>query len=154
MVFDSRRFRRSEQIVGASAILFLVSLFFFSWLGSDVGGASSGWRAFTDSRWFWLATILVGLAAVLVRGFDADPRLPVALSGIVTWFGGVSVILVLYRLFHHPSVDLPGFHVGLRAGIWLGLLSAAGITYGGFVAMEEEGITPKRMRREPPQRDP
>jgi hypothetical protein len=44
--------------------------------------------------------------------------------------------LVLYRL-----INPPGDGLGREIGIWLGLLTTAGITYGGYLGMQEEGTS-------------
>ena len=93
------------------------------------------------------------------RGDDAgrpDQRLPAFLSDLrvraaglderarLTVLGGLSVLLVLFRIIDPPSFgSFGGVSVDgtLEFGIFLGLISAAGIAYGGYRGMQEEGAT-------------
>ena len=75
----------------------------------------------------------VGFAIIDMSG--ASVSLPVAGSAITTGIGAIAFLLVLYRLINPPD-DL-----GREIGIWLGLLATAGITYGGYEGMQEEGAS-------------
>jgi len=157
MSFDISRLRRAEQIVGGGAIALFVFMFFFKWFGGsvsgtlpggNVGGASSsstGWDTFTNSRWIWLITIIVSLAAVIAVGAAQRIESPVQPSAIVTALGALSAILIFYRIVHHPSgsASFGGFHAsyGIKIGIWLGLIAALAITYGGYLMMQAEGTS-------------
>ncbi len=62
----------------------------------------------------------------------------------VTVLGGLSTLLVLFRIIDPPSFgSFGGVSVDgtLEIGIFLGLITAAGIAYGGYRAMQEEGST-------------
>jgi hypothetical protein len=157
MSFDISRLRRADQIVGGGAIALFIFLFFFKWFGVssnvstvagvNVGGSvsSTGWDTFTNSRWIWLITIIVALGAVVLRAGQRELSLPVQPSVIVAGLGALSTLLILYRIVHHPtaSASFGTFHtsVGIKIGIWLGLIAAAVITYGGYLAMQAEGTS-------------
>ena len=155
MDFDISRLRRCDRIIGISAVAFFIFLFFFKWYGvssnvSTIAGVNvnisrNGWNTFTNSRWIWLLTILVALAAVAVVAGQVKLELPVKPGVIVTGLGALSVILILYRIIDHPtaSASFGSFHasVGIKIGIWLGLIAAAGVTYGGYLAMQDEGVS-------------
>jgi hypothetical protein len=49
------------------------------------------------------------------------------------------VVLILFRLIIVPdgSIDVEGVDLGRKVGIFLGLIAAAGITFGGWTAMNE-----------------
>jgi hypothetical protein len=168
MSFDISRLRRSDQIVGGSAIAFFIFLFFFHWYGYssngasvdgvNVGGASfsaNGWHSFTNSRWIWLITIIVALVAVAVASGALKFESPVQLSVVVTGLGALSTLLILYRIVHHPtaSASFGSFHVsvGIKIGIWLGLIAAAGITYGGYLGMQAEDTSLGDLHEQPGQ---
>jgi hypothetical protein len=154
--FDFSRLRRADQLVGGGAIALFVFLFFFNWYGvsSNLGSVAglnvnvskSGWDTFTNSRWIWLITIIVALVAVAVASGALKFESPVQLSVIVAGLGGLSTLLILYRIVHHPSASASygSFHasVGIKIGIWLGLIAAAALTYGGHLAMQAEGNGP------------
>jgi hypothetical protein len=80
-----------------------------------------------------------------VRLTDADLEPPISMNAIVAALGGLAVLLILYRIIDPPGGggDFSGVEVDvtLKLGIFLGLLAAAGIAYGGYSAMREEGAT-------------
>jgi hypothetical protein len=149
------RLSTAYRIIGASAIALFVFLFFFKWyggsasssLGTSISGSLNGWHSFHNSRWVWLLTIVVALLAVAIYARVLELPSPVPMSAIVAALGGLSTVLVAYRIVHHPSGassgTIAGVHYsasyGIKLGIWLGLLAAAGIAYGGYLAMRDDG---------------
>jgi hypothetical protein len=162
MSFDISRLRRADQIVGAAAIAFFIILFFFKWYGvsSNVGAVSglninvsrSGWDTFTNSRWIWIITIIVGLGSVVLVAAQRKLELPLQPGVIVAGLGALSTIFILYRIVHHPtaSASFGSFHasVGIKLGIWLGLIAAIALTYGGYLQMQEEGTSLADVREQ------
>jgi hypothetical protein len=162
MDFDISRLRRSDQIIGGSAIAFFIFLFFFKWYGvssnvSSIAGVNvniskSGWSVFTNSRWIWLITIIVAIGAVVVVAARVKLETPVKPSVLVAGLGALSTLLILYRIIHHPtaSASIGNFHAsaGIKIGIWLGLIAAAGVTYGGYLAMQDEGTSLADVREQ------
>jgi hypothetical protein len=160
MSFEVSRLRTADRIVAVGAIGLFVFMFFFSWLGASVSGGGialpgaslrfnssfTGWEAFTVSRWVWLATILVALGMVALIATQREVNSPVSPSAAVAGLGGLSTLLILYRIVHHPHGGVSnGFvHVswGIEIGIWLGLVAALAIAYGGYRAMQREGVAP------------
>jgi hypothetical protein len=158
MSFDISRLRRADRIVGGGAIVFFIFLFFFKWYGASasssvggisIGGSLNGWHSFTNSRWIWLITIIVALGAVTLRAGQRELSLPVSPSAIIAGLGALSTLLILYRIIHHPSGGSSGgagitqfsYSYGIKIGIWLGLIAALAITYGGYLMMQEEGTS-------------
>jgi hypothetical protein len=157
MSFDVSRLRRSDWITGGGAIAFFVFLFFFNWYGGSYKGtvpaggsfganiSSTGWDTFTNSRWIWLLTIIVAIGAVVLVAGQRKLELPVQPSALVAGLGALSTLLILYRIIHHPSggASFAGasFSYGIKIGIWLGLIAAAAVTYGGYLMMSEEGTS-------------
>jgi hypothetical protein len=157
MSLDISRLRRADQIIAGGAIALFVFLFFFKWYGVStnvnsvagvhIGGSfsRSGWDTFTNSRWIWLLTIIVALGAVVLVAGQRKLDIPVQPSVIVAGLGALSTLLILYRIVHHPtaSASFGTYHAsaGIKIGIWLGLVAAAVVTYGGYLAMKEEGTS-------------
>jgi hypothetical protein len=153
MNLDVSRLRRSDRIIGGGAIALFIFLFFFKWYGVssnvpslagvNLNASWSGWHTFENSRWIWLITSIVALGAVVLVAIQRTPKLPIPAGAIVAGLGGLSTVLILYRIVHHPtaSASFGGFHAsaGIKIGIWLGLVAAAAITYGGYLAIQEEG---------------
>jgi hypothetical protein len=163
MNFDFSRLRRSDQIIGGSAIAFFIFLFFFHWYGassqSPLGGVSagaSGWHTFTNSRWIWLITIIVALVSVAVASGALKLQSPIQLSVLVAGLGALSTLLILYRIVHHPHGGVSGsigsvhysVTYGIKIGIWLGLIASAALTYGGYLAMQDEGTSLSDVREQ------
>jgi hypothetical protein len=163
MSFDISRLRRADQIVGGGAILFFIFLFFFKWFGGSVSGAlpagsvstgssSTGWDTFTNSRWIWLITIIVALGSVVLVAGQRTIKSPIQPSVIVAGLGALSTIFILYRIIHHPSASASfgGIHAsyGIKIGIWLGLIAALAITYGGYLQMQAEGTSLSDVREQ------
>jgi len=157
MSFEVNRLRRSDWIVGGGGVALFVFMFFFKWYGGSYkgtvplggsfssGSSSTGWDTFTNSRWIWLITIIVALGAVVLVATQRKLSLPIQPSVIVAGLGALSTLLILYRIIHPPSggASFAGasFSYGIKIGIWLGLVAAAAITYGGYLEMTEEGTS-------------
>ncbi len=165
MSFDISRLRRSDQIIAGGAIAFFIFLFFFKWYGgsasSPVGGVSlgnslNGWHSFTNSRWIWLITIAVSLGMVALTAAQREIESPVQLSVLVAGLGALSTIFIIYRIIHHPSgggsstfgLAHVSYSYGIKIGIWLGLIAAVAITYGGYLAMQAEGTSLSDVREQ------
>lgn len=144
-----------EKIAGGSAILLFIFMFFFDWFGvkvSDVNGFSgtisgeggSAWEALELIRFILLLTVIAALVLVGLRLSDSTYEPPVPLSTVVTALGVFSVLLILFRIIDPPTFASFG-GVSVEAtrslGIFLGLIAAGGVAYGGYSTMREEGVT-------------
>lgn len=149
---DVDRLSTGEKIAGASAVLLFIFMF-FDWFSVEVsvstggfaGSASEGgsaWQAFSAIDLFLLLTVVVAVAVAIIRLSDAMVEPPVSLNAIAAVLGGISVLLILYRIIDTPDVgNFPGVSVDVSPsiGAFLGLIAAAGIAYGSYRAMQEEG---------------
>jgi hypothetical protein len=142
---DLDRLSTGEKIAGAAAIVLFISMF-FAWfgfgnpaeelenqLGVDVGGSFSfnAWESFDFIDLVLLVTVVVTLGAVIAQATDAIIDFP--LNPLVAVLGGLSTLLVLYRI-----IDPPG-GADREFGVFLGLVFSALVAYGGYKAMQEEG---------------
>jgi hypothetical protein len=150
------RLSRGEQIAAVSAILLFVFMF-FDWFGVEVsgvpgfsgdvaGGGGSAWDALDVIPLFLMAAIVVAIGVAVIRLTDADLEPPISLNAIVAALGALAVLLILYRIIDPPGGGGTGFEgvevdTTLKLGIFLALVAAAGIAYGGYSAMREEGMT-------------
>jgi hypothetical protein len=157
----------ARRIVAVGAVALAVFLFFFNWYGGSVTGLSlgahligatvstTGWQTFTVSRWVWLLTILVALGSVVAQsnGYKDDGPLP--LSALVAALGALASALIVIRILHHPGPSVSGTSVhisyGIKTGIWLGLLAALAITFGGYAQTRPEG---QQQAKDAPPEDP
>jgi uncharacterized membrane protein YhaH (DUF805 family) len=142
-----------EKVSAASAVLLFIFMF-FDWFGVEVSGVGgfSGTFAGGGSAWdvldfipiILMLTIVAAIAVAVIRLTDADVEPPVSMNAVVAALGGLSVLLILFRIIDPPGIgSYPGVSIDttLKFGIFLGLLAAAGIAYGGYSAMREEGAT-------------
>lgn len=150
---EADRLSTGEKISAVSAALLFVFMF-FDWFGAevssvtgfsgDVPGGGSAWDALDVIPLFLMLAIVVAIGVAVVRLTDADLEPPISMNAIVAALGGLAVLLILYRIIDPPGGgDFGGVTVDttLKLGIFLGLLAAAGIAYGGYSAMREEGAT-------------
>ncbi len=143
-----------EKIAGGSAILLFIFMF-FEWFGVEVtgvggfsgsvpGGGGSAWDALDFIPIILLITVVAALVLAGLRLTDSTYEPPVPMSTIVTVLGVISVVLIVFRIIFPPSFgDFGGVSVDatLSLGIFLGLIAAGGIAFGGYSTMKEEGIT-------------
>jgi hypothetical protein len=152
---EADRLSTGEKISAVSAILLFVFMF-FDWFGVEVSGVpgfsgtvsgsggGSAWDALDVIPIFLMLAIVAAIGVAVIRLTDADVEPPVSLNAIVAGLGGFAVLLILYRIVSPPDFDSFGgvsVDATLKFGIFLGLIAAAGIAYGGYAAMREEGAT-------------
>jgi hypothetical protein len=100
---------------------------------------------------------LIGLVAIGVPVAKAMGSLPDDVPGplIVLSAGGLALLLVLFRLIDLPTPDGGGgVDFGRKIGIFLGLIAAAGVTYGGWRANEEAPASSTPAAAPPPPAPP
>jgi hypothetical protein len=146
---DSSKLGVGEIVAGISGLALFVFMF-LPWYGIDsVGGFGisgvdlnvSAWESFSfiDILLFLVAVVVVGL--VIVQMAESTPDLPAPPAQIIAIAGAVAFVLILFRLIVTPGVDTAGLDIdvdlGRKIGIFLGLIAAAGIAYGGWRALQE-----------------
>lgn len=153
---DLDRLNNGERIAGISAILLFVFMF-FHWFGVKLTNTSnllfaiqsiepgkSAWEALDYIPIVLLITIIAALAVAALRLTNAVHRPLIQVNAVVAILGLVSALLILFRI-----VDPPIFYTEatttsegtVQFPIFLALLAAAGIAFGGFRAMQEEGVS-------------
>ncbi|HKO28445.1 MAG TPA: hypothetical protein VJU80_13375 [Solirubrobacteraceae bacterium] len=142
MDLDPGRLRRGELLAGTGAVLLLVFLLAGKWYGHG-SGARTGWEALTSLRWLLVITIAAALSLVAAQVTRRSPAVPVTLSLLVAVLGPITVLALIYRVLINPPAHE-------QAGAFLGLLSAIGLAYGGYLSLREEGIA----RRDAPSEIP
>ncbi len=149
---DFTRLTQGEKIAGVSAIALILIMFIFDWFGlkADVSGFTAegsrnawGSYGFIDIVLFITVAAAIGLA--LLSASQTEVGLPVAASAVVAGLGILSVVLIIISIISPPDfgVDLSGTGIDhtRKIGVWLGLLAAIGVAYGGWRAMQEEGTS-------------
>jgi hypothetical protein len=146
------RLSNGERISGISAIL-LFAFMCLHWFGSKDSGEL---RLFSVDRTAWealdyipiilLITIIVTLAAVVLRPPNPVRKPPIQINAVVAILGVVSMSLILFRILHPPNfgsfreiwgtIAIEGT---VQFPVFFALFAAAGIACGGCLAMREEG---------------
>ena len=130
-------------------------MFIFKWFGLKLGAGvvalpneitGDAWASygFTDIVLFITALAAIGLA--ILAASESEMGLPVAASAIVAGLGLLSVLLVIISIISPPDlggldISGPGIDHTRKIGVWLGLIAAAGVAAGGYMAMQEEGTS-------------
>ena len=165
--FDTSKITFGELIAGASGLALIIFMFlpWFEIGTSDEEGQEqldeagdaldltySAWEAFQ----IWdIVLVLIGLTAIaylVARALDAVPVLPIPPGLIVAVLGALAVVIILFKIIVTPNVEFEfgGESVKVKDeedgevnrkifGLLLGLISAAGIAFGGWMASQERG---------------
>ena len=151
---DLNRLRPGEQIAAVAAIVLLLDMFIFKWFGLKVSattplggftaeGSRNAWGSFSFIDIILFITVLAALGMAYLRASNTDVALPVAASVVVALLGALSTLLVLIRIISPPDfgVDVSGIDHTRKIGAFIGLISAAVLTYGAWRTMQEEGTS-------------
>lgn len=152
--FDTNRLSTGEMIAGISGVVLLISMF-LKWYSVSVSGgggilgdasfgvgSANAWESFGIIDLILFVVAVVAIANAILKAMARDVDLPWPTATIVAAAGALAFLLILFRLLVDPVDvgDLPGtvdVDVGRGLGLFLGLISAAGIAYGGWRAMSE-----------------
>jgi hypothetical protein len=153
VTFDTSRLRPGEIVAAVGAILLFVFMFFFKWYGvglprqqleaAEAFGLETswtGWEGHTVLRWLMLLTIIAALALAFLTATQRTVALPVTMAVIVTALAALLTVLLAYRVIVNEPHG-PNELIDVEIGAWLGLLSSALITYGGYLSMRDEGTS-------------
>jgi hypothetical protein len=152
---DADRLGRGEQIAGICAVILFIFMF-FNWfsLPDEVNGVPTGvglaeaagidtsinaWQAYDFTDLILLVTIVVAAGGAVATLMARDVALPVAASAITAGLGILSFVFVAFSILNTPSegpIDLDR-----SWGVFVGLVLTAGIAYGGWMSMQEEGTS-------------
>lgn len=149
---DLNRLTKGEKIAGVSAILLFIFMF-FDWYGVTisgggqtlaVGGGGNAWDSLDFIPILLLIAIVATVGIVAIEASESDVDMPVHGATIITVVGVISFLLILFRI-----IDTPTFasYAGVSAdgtvkfGIFISLIAAAGMAFGGWKAMQEEGTS-------------
>jgi hypothetical protein len=121
---------QGQMIAGVAAVLLFIFTF-LPWFSVEGADSENIWKV-SGSPYdvFLLITVAVGIAAALGVG----SMIPgVTIEGAAALLGTVAAITLLWLLIDFPD----GVDRGI--GLFLALLAAIGIAYGGYSAAQEEG---------------
>ncbi|HJZ34996.1 MAG TPA: hypothetical protein VJ204_01890 [Solirubrobacterales bacterium] len=149
---------RSGEAISLVAAIGLFILMFFDWFGIGVHGSvatgelnlfdrgQNAWEALEVIPLFLMLAIVVAVGATLLRlsGSEWKPAIPPAAAVFV--LGLLASLLILIRMISPPEIGpaaLQGFafDTTLDLPIFVALVAALGIAYGGWRAMGQEGTS-------------
>src|SRR6476646_3831704 len=116
---DTTKLRLGELIAGVSAILLFIVMF-FHWYGIKTGLSSQGSAIFKSitgqsvgstigvSAWQIysytdLLLIILAVGMVVLSATERSAAVPISMNAIVTAFGALMTLIVLYRLINQPG---------------------------------------------------
>jgi hypothetical protein len=143
---DLKKLSPGEMVISVSGIVLLI-FSFFKWYGVggefeealDAAGVRSsfnGWQA--PSAFLSVVAILLGVVMVAhiitdkVAGVEMPERIGKVGWGVFYFAGGVIAFLFVFIKFIGNTDDT-------KIGIYVGLLSTAGLAAGGFLVAKERG---------------
>src|SRR5918992_4162937 len=97
---DLNRLTQGEKIAAGSAIALFI-IMFIGWFGVE-GASANAWESFDFIDLILILTIIVTLGVVGIRASRSDVDLPVPGSTLITLLGGLSTLLILYRIIDTP----------------------------------------------------
>jgi hypothetical protein len=132
---DFSKLSTNQMIAGGAGILALIAGF-LPWYGIDFGFGSVSENGFGSGFWAWFGILLAIAAAVVVvlkalEVYDLKAG-NLAAEQIALILGALGVISILLRLITESDF--------LKFGLFIGLIAAAGVTYGAFGAMKDAGM--------------
>lgn len=139
---DLDKLTLGDKIAGGCGIVLIIGLLFFPWHNVDLGpfGGSQTWNALSGTGELWgylalLLTLAIVAALVVSRLTSVEiPELPIPLNqGIFYATIAVTVILLLKLIL---ETDFLGW------GVWLDIILAGGMTYGGFLVSQDSESAP------------
>lgn len=139
---DFGKLGQGDRMAAIGAIALLLIMFLFPWFGIDFGLAGMSANAFESFEaidLILLLTVVVVAGLAYAKATDRKIKLPVAASTLTAGLGILSAVLILYRILDPPGAGLAVLE--RKIGIYLGLLAAGAIAYGGWVSMKAEGAT-------------
>jgi hypothetical protein len=155
---DLSKVRGGELIAAIGGVVLLIALLFLNWyeIGASVQTPVGSFSASADlgawdSQGFLgtlanLVMLAAGIAAVGLAVLTASSRtvnLPVAASALTAALGIGAVVMVVGRILFQPG---PNGIVDLKFGIFVAVIGALGVAYGGWQSMQEEGTTFEQAR--------
>ena len=126
-----------ERITWIAGLVLALSSFMDWYAGSGVGVklAVIGWHSGVLGKLvFFIGLAVLALVALRESGFELPPTVPESL--LVLGLGALATIFVLIRVISIPDAVLPADGRGI--GIWIALLAALGVIFGGLLRAAEE----------------
>ncbi|HEX4717735.1 MAG TPA: hypothetical protein VH300_04335, partial [Thermoleophilaceae bacterium] len=126
------RLRWGEWIAAIAALDLLVVTFRAWYKVTGTGAHVTAWDALDNGRYLLIATAIVGIFLWLIKAAEDTQQLSFEPGWIAAAVGLICTVYVAYRLASPPSDALDP-----TVGIYLGLISALGVTIGGLLSARQ-----------------
>lgn len=134
---DLDKLSLSDKIIAGTGIVLIIDLLFLPWHSIDLGVTTWTRTGIESPNSFWgvlalLLTIAV-VAVTLLRVLKPEtslPDLPVSWDRAIFFAAAATLGLLVLKLILETDE--------LGIGAWLGLLLAAGMTYGGYLKFQAD----------------
>jgi cytochrome bd-type quinol oxidase subunit 2 len=147
-MFDLRRLRGGEWIIGGASLAQLIAFFFLPWYGlqstyapavQDLGYRTDydGWTGLTTLRYLILLVILVGFIAWWLQATRRGPALPICATVIEMLLSAILFVALLYRVLDPPASTT---ELTIKAGLYAGLVLTGAIFAGCYISCREDGL--------------
>jgi hypothetical protein len=161
---NRKRINGGEMTAGVAAVL-LFAFMFLDWFGIESSDDSLRLFSVGHSAWdaldypsiiILMVAIIAPLVVAVLRLANLIDKPAFPVNVVVAIFGLIAVLLIFLQILDPPSFGSFGTSFGLvtaegtvQFGIFLSLLAAAGIAFGGWRAAQREGasLTDRRLRR-------
>jgi hypothetical protein len=131
---DTSRMSQGQLIAGASAVLLFIFTF-LPWFGAEGVDSQSIWKVpGSPFDIFLLIVVIVAIAATLTAASGGIALPGITLNGATAVLGIVASICILWLLIDFPE------GADRKIGLFLSLLAAIGVGYGGWTAAQDEAV--------------
>ncbi|MGH2906316.1 MAG: hypothetical protein ACRDKI_06045, partial [Solirubrobacterales bacterium] len=135
-------------IAAAGGIVLIISLF-LSWYGlsgttGNIAGqlnidtSFSGWQSLDIGDFVLFLIGLLAITPAALDIFDLELELPFDKGLAILVGGGIAVAWVILRILDKPGGGIAGSVLSLKFGIFVALVGAALVTFGGFTQRGED----------------
>ncbi|MDX1690293.1 MAG: hypothetical protein R3290_04635 [Acidimicrobiia bacterium] len=133
---DFSKLSNGAKIAGGAAVVLIINIF-LPWYSISLGPVgSASINAFDAGFLAWGGTLVAVAGAVILvlksMGTQDVKAGNFAAEQLAVILGAVGTVLILLRLITETNF--------LSFGVFLGLVAAAAVTYGSFMAMREAGL--------------
>ncbi len=149
---DLTRLGTGYRIAAGAAVLLFIDMW-LSWYG--VGGqlgdlaeaagvtgidtTANAFQAFDFTDLLMLLTVFVAIGAVVLHLQNMDGAVPVPAPLALVGIAGFTTVIILYRIVNQPGNN---DFIDVKFGAYLGLILCALVAIGGYLALNEEELSP------------
>jgi hypothetical protein len=132
---DLSKISQNQKIALGGGVLAIISLF-LPWYGFSFGGVGANIGAFDSGFWAWggLFLAIAGAVILVLKAMEiSDAKVgKLAAEQLALLLGAAGVVFIILRWLTQNDL--------VKYGLFIGLISAAAVTYGAFGSMKDAGL--------------